>query len=42
MRLQNDRIIMNLPGATTKVATLKQVLSEAEDKAAKERTEGER
>ena len=33
---------MNLPGATTEVATLKQALSEAEDKAAKERTERER
>lgn len=33
---------MNLPGATTKVATLKQALSEAEDKAAKERKERER
>ena len=33
---------MNLPGATTEVATLKQALSEAEDKAAKERTEQER
>ena len=42
MRLQNDRIIMNLPGATTEVATLKQALSEAEDKAAKERTEREK
>ena len=31
-----------MPGATTEVATLKQVLSEAEDKAAKERTERER
>ena len=41
MRLQNDRIIMNLPGATTEVATLKQALSEADDKAAKERTEWE-
>ena len=41
-RLQNDRIIRNLPGATTEVATLKQALSEAEDKAAKERTERER
>ena len=28
MRLQNDRIIMNLPGATTEVATLRQALSE--------------
>ena len=27
---------MNLPGATTEVATLKKALSEAEDKAAKE------
>ena len=33
---------MNLPGATTEVATLKQALSEAEDKAAKERTKRER
>ena len=33
---------MNLPGATTEVATLKQALSEAEDKADKERTERER
>ena len=32
---------MNLPGATTEVATLKKVLSEAEDKAAKERIERE-
>ena len=30
---------MNLPGATTKVATLKKALSEAEDKVAKERIE---
>ena len=42
MQLQNDRIIMNLPGATTKVATLRQALSEAENKVAKERTERER
>ena len=35
-------IIVYLPGATTEVATLKQALSEAEDKAAKERTEWER
>ena len=42
MRLQNDRLIINLPGATTEVATLKQALSEAENKAAKERTERER
>ena len=33
---------MNLPGAMTEVATLKQALSEAEDKAAKEGTERER
>ena len=32
---------MNVPGATTEVATLKQALSEAENKAAKERTERE-
>ena len=42
MRLQNDRIIVNLPGAMTEVATLKQALSEAEKKAAKEHTEWER
>ena len=42
MRLQNDRIIVNLPGATTEVATLKQALSEAENKTAKEGTERER
>ena len=42
MWLRNDRIIMNMPGATTEVATLKQALSEAEDKAAKERTEREK
>ena len=41
MWLQNDRIIMDVPGATTEVATLKQALSEAEDKAAKERSEWE-
>ena len=33
---------MNLLGATTEVATLKQTLSEAEDKAAKERTQQEK
>ena len=33
---------MNLPGAMTKVATLKKALSEAEDKAAKERIEREK
>ena len=39
MRLQNDRIIMNLPGATTEVATLKQALSKDENKAAQEHIE---
>ena len=33
---------MNLPGATTEVATLKKALSEAEDKASKERIEREK
>ena len=33
---------MNLPGATTEVETLKKALSEAEDKAAKERIEWEK
>ena len=33
---------MNFPGATTEVATLKKALSEAEDKAAKERIEQEK
>ena len=33
---------MNFPGAMTEVASLKQALSEAEDKAAKERTEREK
>ena len=42
MRLQNDRIIMNLPGAMTEVVTLKQATSEAENKADKERTEREK
>ena len=42
MRLLNDRIIVCLPGATTQVATLKQALSQAEEKAAQERTERER
>ena len=32
---------MNFPGATTEVATLRKVLSEAENKAAKERIERE-
>ena len=38
MRLQNDRIIMDVPEATTEVATLMQALSEAKNKAAEERT----
>ena len=42
MRLQNDRIIVYLPGATTEVATLKQALSEAENKVAQECTEREK
>ena len=42
MWLQNDRIIMNVPGATTEVATLKQPLSEAENKEAEEHTEREK
>src|SRR3954470_22967003 len=42
MWLQNDRIIMNLPGATIEVATLKKALSEADNKAAQERTEREK
>ena len=33
---------MNLPGATTEVATLKKALYKAEDKAAKERIEREK
>ena len=33
---------MNLPGATTEVATLKQALTKTEDKAAKERAEREK
>ena len=40
--MQNDRIIVYLPGAMTAVATLKRALSKAEDKAAKERTKRER
>ena len=42
MWLQNDRIIFNLPWAMTEVATLKQALSEAENKATQERTEQEK
>ena len=33
---------MNFPGATAELATLKKALSEAEDKAAKERIEREK
>ena len=40
--MQNDRIIVYLPGATNEVATLKQALTKAEDKAAKERIEREK
>ena len=40
--MENDRIIVCLPGATTKVATLKQALTKAEDTAAKERTQREK
>ena len=40
--MQNDRIIVYLLGATTEVPTLKQALTKAEDKAAKERTEREK
>ena len=42
MWLLNDRIILNVPGATTEVATLKQALSEAENKAVEEHTEREK
>ena len=42
MRLLNDRIIVCLPGATAEVATLKQALSQAEEKVAQERIERER
>ena len=40
--MQNDRIIIYLPGATTEVETLKQALTKAEDNAAKECTEREK
>ena len=40
--MQNDRIVVCLPGATTEVATLKQALTKVEDKAAKECTEQEK
>ena len=42
MWLRNDRIIMNVPGDMTDVATLNQAMSEAKNKAAKERTEREK
>ena len=42
MWLLNDRIIMNVPGATIEVATLKQALTKAEETSAKERTEREK
>ena len=42
MQLQNDRIIVYLPRAMTEVATLKQALTKAEDKAARERTKREK
>ena len=42
MQLQNDRIIVNLPGATIQVATLKEALSKAEDNVAMERLEQEK
>ena len=43
MQLQkNDWINVAIVGATTEVATLKQALSEAEKKAATERTEREK
>ena len=39
---KSDRINVAIVGATTKVATLKQALSEAEKRAATERTEREK
>ena len=39
---KNDRIIMAIVGATSEVATLKQALVEAENRAATERTEREK
>ena len=38
----NNRIVMNFARGTTEVAALKKALSEAEDKAAKERIEREK
>ena len=40
--MQNDRIIVCLPGATTEVVTLKRELTQVEDEAAQERTEREK
>ena len=40
--MQNDRIIVYSPGATTEVVTLKQALTKAEDNMAKEHTEREK
>ena len=42
MIAENNRIALLIIGATTEVATLKQVLSEAEKKMATERTEREK
>ena len=42
MIAKNNRIVLLIVGATTKVATLKQALSEAEKKAATERAEWEK
>ena len=42
MITKNNRIALLIIGATTEVATLKQALSEAEKKAATERTEREK
>ena len=42
MIAKNNRIVLLIIGATTEVATLKQALSEAEKKAAAERSEREK
>ena len=42
MVANNDRTNVNITGATTEVATLKEALSKAEDNAAMERTEREK
>ena len=39
---KNNRIVLLIVGATTEVATLKQALSKAENRAATERTEREK